>query len=342
MTTVTVVLADRSAAVRSVLRRLLGAAPEIRIVGEACDGAELVALVASGAPQVVVVDLDLETLAGRSLVEAIAAARRVPIFVLTPRQRVDMMRLAFATHHLGVIAAIPKPDRPEGWQELGVSLIEAIRQSVATRTDTTTLPAPVAAAGTTADGRLQLVAVGASTGGPGAIVELLRALGRGCALRLAVVQHIAPGFEPVLADWLALETGRDVAVARDGERLVPGSVRLAPAAAHLKIERGAVVRLDRATPPVNGHRPAVDLLFRSLLELPPAETAAVLLSGMGSDGAEAMAALRHARVLTIVQEQATCAVFGMPRAAIERAAAAFALTPAEAGRLLARAAGARS
>jgi len=341
MTTVTTALADRSAAVRAVLRRLLEAAPEIRIVGEACDGAELVALVASGAPQVVVADLDLPTLAGRPLVEAIAAARRVPIFVLTPRQRVDTMRLAFATHHLGVIAAIPKPDRPEGWQELGATLIEAIRQSVAASTGTA-IPAPVAEVEAVGGGRLQVVAVGASTGGPGAIVELLRALGRGCALRLTVVQHIAPGFEAVLADWLALETGRDVAVARDGERLAPGSVRLAPAAAHLTIERGTVLRLDRATPPVNGHRPAVDLLFRSLLALPPAETAAVLLSGMGSDGAEAMAALRRARVLTIAQEQASCAVFGMPRAAIERAAAAFALTPAEAGRLLARAAGGRS
>jgi two-component system chemotaxis response regulator CheB len=341
MTTVATVLADRSAAVRAVLRRLLEVAPEIRIVGEACDGAELVALVASGAPQAVVADLDLPSLSGRSLVEAIAAARRVPIFVLTPRQRVDTMRLAFATHHLGVIAAIPKPDRPEGWQELGATLIEAIRQSAAARTGTT-LSVPAAEIEPAAGGRLQVVAVGASTGGPGAIVELLRALGRGCALRLAVVQHIAPGFEPVLADWLALETGRDVAVARDGECLAPGSVRLAPAAAHLRIERGAVLRLDRATPPVNGHRPAVDLLFRSLLGLPAAEAAAVLLSGMGSDGAEAMAALRRAHVLTIVQEQGSCAVFGMPRAAIELAGAAFALTPAEAGRLLARAAGGRS
>lgn len=338
MTTVTAVLADRSAAVRAVLKRLLEAAPEIRIVGEACDGAELLALIGSGAPQVVVADLDLPTLAGRPLIEAIAAARRVAIFVLTPRQRVDIMRLAFATHNLGVIAAIPKPDRPEGWQELGATLIEAIRQSVAARTNTTP-PAPAAAVEPATGGRLQVVAVGASTGGPGAIVELLRALGRSCALRLAVVQHIAPGFEPVLADWLALETGRDVAVARDGERLAPGSVRLAPAAAHLKLEGGTVLRLDRVTPPVNGHRPAVDLLFRSLLGLPSEETAAVLLSGMGSDGAEAMAALRHARVLTIAQEQASCAVFGMPRAAIERAAAAFALTPAEAGRLLAHASG---
>jgi two-component system chemotaxis response regulator CheB len=341
MTTVTAVLADRSAAVRAVLRRLLEAAPEIRIVGEVCDGAELLALVASGVPQVVVADLDLPTLAGRSLVEAIAAARRVPIFVLTPRQRVDTMRLAFATHHLGVIAAIPKPERPEGWQELGATLVEAIRQSVAPRSGTAH-PDPLADVEPAAVGHLQVVAVGASTGGPGAIVELLQALGRGCALRLAVVQHIAPGFEAVLADWLALESGRDVAVARDGERLAAGSIRLAPAAAHLTIERGRVLRLDRATAPVNGHRPAVDILFKSLLGLPPTEVAAVLLSGMGSDGAEAMAALRHGRVLTIAQEQASCAVFGMPRAAIERAAAAFALTPAEAGRLLARAAGGRS
>jgi chemotaxis response regulator CheB len=156
-----------------------------------------------------------------------------------------------------------------------------------------------------------------------------------------VVQHIAEGFESTLTEWLAAELGMDVAVARHGEHLKIGTVRVAPSGHHLSVDRGARLRLDRHTAPVGGHRPSVEVLFRSLLGQPANRVAAVLLSGMGSDGAEAMAELRSANILTVAQDEASCAVFGMPRAAIERRAAAFALAPPQIGRLLARAGGQR-
>jgi two-component system chemotaxis response regulator CheB len=133
----------------------------------------------------------------------------------------------------------------------------------------------------------------------------------------------------------------DVAVARHGERLSSGKVRIAPPDRHLLIGRGGALRLDQLAAPVGGHRPAVEMLFRSLCDQPSNRVAAVLLSGMGSDGAEAMAALRNANVLTVAQNEASCAIFGMPRAAIDRRAAAFALAPPQIGRLLARAGGAK-
>ena len=183
---------------------------------------------------------------------------------------------------------------------------------------------------------LRYVAIGASTGGPGAIFDMLAAIGRRPKLGFAVVQHIADGFEPALTEWLTAELGIDVAVARHGEHLEMGMVRIAPGDHHLSIERGGKLVLDRHGAPVGGHRPSVEVLFKSLLEQPTQRVAAVLLSGMGSDGAAAMAELRAANVLTVAQDEGSCAVFGMPRAAIEGRAAALALAPSQIGRLLAR------
>jgi len=331
-----VLVADRSLSVRAVLRRLLEKRPGVSVIGEAEDGRETARLTAELRPDAVVLDLNLPSLGGRALVEAISAHRRVPIFVVTPKQRGDATRVAFSVHNLGVVAVFAKPEAPEEWEELGNVLGEAVNQigtiappgvdGLAELEDT-----PVVSR------QIDYVAVGASTGGPGAIFEMLCALGRRPRVGIAVVQHIADGFEGVLAEWLAGELGMDVAVARNGEDLTAGRIRLAPPGSHLTLDRHGTLTLDRGAGPVNGHRPAVDVLFRSLLYHPAGRVAAVLLSGMGADGAEGMSELRHANVLTIAQERSSCAVFGMPRAALQRQGVALALTPPQIGRLLARA-----
>jgi len=336
----TVILADRSLAVRAVLRRLLEQAPEIEVVADCDDGREVVRLAAEKRPAAIILDLDLPSLSGRELVKRITAGGPIPIIVLTPQRNHENARTAMSLHTLGVVEVFPKPESPAEWTALGQTLGEAVRhvgsgsgdgQRVSPEPDDT----PIISR------ELRYVAVGASTGGPGAVYELLAALGRRTKIGVAVVQHIAKGFEGTLAEWLATELGMDVAVGRHGERLSSGKVRIAPPGHHMLVDRGGSLRLDQLTAPVGGHRPAVEVLFRSLCDQPANRVAAVLLSGMGSDGAEAMAALRNANVLTVAQNKASCAVFGMPRAAIDRQAAAFALAPRQIGRLLARAGGAK-
>ena len=337
---VRVILADRSPSVRAVLRRLLEQRPEIEVVADSDDGREVVHLAAEKRPAAIILDLDLPSLSGRALVKRITAGARIPIFVLTPKRSHEDTRTAMSLHNLGVVAVFPKPEVPSEWNALGQTLGEAVRHvgsesgdgiRVASEPDDT----PIISRD------LRYVAVGASTGGPGAVYELLAALGRRTRVGVAVVQHIAQGFEGALAEWLATELGMDVAVGRHGERLSSGKVRIAPPGHHLMVDRSGALRLDHLAAPVGGHRPAVEVLFRSLCDLPPNRVAAVLLSGMGSDGADAMATLRKANILTVAQNQASCAVFGMPRAAIDRRAAAFALAPPQIGRLLARAGGAK-
>jgi len=336
----TVIVADRSLAVRAVLRRLLEQTPGIEVAADSDDGNEVVRLIAEKTPAAVILDLDLPSLNGRALIKRISAGARIPIFVLTPKRSHENTRIAMSLHSLGVVAVYPKPESPSEWTDLGRTLSEAMRHvGTDSRVGKAVLPQPDDTPIIRRE--LRYVAVGASTGGPGAACELLAALGRRTKVGVAFVQHIAEGFEGALAEWLATELGMDVAVARHGERLSSGKVRVAPPGNHMLVDRGGVIRLDRLAAPVGGHRPAVDVLFRSLCQQPSGRVAAVLLSGMGSDGAEAMAELRKANVLTIAQNEASCAVFGMPRAAIDRRAAAYALAPPQIGRLLARAGGAR-
>lgn len=334
------IVADRSLAVRAVLRRLLEQVAEIEVVADAVDGREVVRLAAEKTPAAIVLDLDLPSLGGRALVKRITAGGRVPIFVLTPKWSHENTRAAMSLHNLGVVAVFPKPESPSEWNALGQALRGAV-QHLGSDSGRGKVVMPEPDDTPVISRELRYIGVGASTGGPGAIFELLAALGRRTRVGVAVVQHIAEGFEGALAEWLATELGMDVAVARDGERLNSGKVRIAPSGHHMLVDRGGALRLDKLVAPVGGHRPAVDVLFRSLCDQRPERVAAVLLSGMGSDGAEAMAALRNTNVVTIAQNEASCAVFGMPRAAIERRAAAFALEPRQIGRLLARAGGAR-
>ena len=335
MSVTRVLVGDRSIAVRAVLRKALEASAEISVVGEADDGREIVRLAARHHPDVVVLDLDLHSLSGRGLVDAMGARRRVPLFVITPKQHRDEVREAIGAQGVGVVAVFSKPESPDEWTQLGKTLREAVAPIAADAADRA--ESLEESDDTPVVGRdLGYVAIGGSAGGPGAIFELLRALGPNPGIGVAVVQHIAAGFEEIFAEWLAGELGVDVAVARDGEGLCAGRVRLAPADSHLILDRGGTLRLDGIGDPVNGHRPAVDRLFRSLLEHPAERVAAVLLSGMGSDGADAMVELRRKNILTIAQSRGSCAIFGMPRAAIERRGVALTLPPEQIGRFLAR------
>ncbi len=340
MTGVRLLVADRSVAVRSVLRRVLGEFEAITVVGETDNGREVAELVRTMTPDGLVMDLDLVGLGNRQLIESVAGVRLIPIFALIPAIRSDTTRIAFAAHELGVVGVHSKPDRPEGWADLGRVLGQAIVE-VCGKTGPSGSDVAKPDDVTVERRGLRYAAIGASTGGPGALCELLRALEADTEIGVAVVQHIAAGFESALAEWLAVESGLDVAVARDGEILSAGQVRFAPAGGHMLLSPDGRLCLDRRSPAVNGHTPAVDSLFRSLLQHAPQTVAAIQLTGMGSDGARGLLELRRAQVLTLAQDEVSCAVFGMPRSAIELGAATFTLTPAQIGRLLTLAAGAR-
>jgi two-component system chemotaxis response regulator CheB len=163
---------------------------------------------------------------------------------------------------------------------------------------------------------------------------MLRELGPSFPAGVAVVQHIAPGFEQGLADWLCHELRLDVRLAVDGEELLPGRVRLAEAGSHLRIDASMRLRLDTTVAPIRGHRPSANELFYSFRDVCPDRVAAVLLTGMGDDGVDGLLALKKAGALTVTQDEHTSVVYGMPRMALARRATEIALSPREIGRML--------
>jgi two-component system, chemotaxis family, protein-glutamate methylesterase/glutaminase len=177
----------------------------------------------------------------------------------------------------------------------------------------------------TAPSPFPIVVVGASTGGPRAVRRLLAGLPRSFPAAVLVVQHIAQGFSATMAEWLATSVALPVRLAAEGDRLQPGQVLVAPDRYDLLVRPGGVVHLSGL--PLLLQRPAIDIAMQSVAAIHGAATAGVLLSGMGRDGAVGMQAIRRAGGLTIAQDEASCVIYGMPRAAVEMGAAELLLPP---------------
>jgi two-component system chemotaxis response regulator CheB len=173
-----------------------------------------------------------------------------------------------------------------------------------------------------------VIVIGASTGGPGILHQILRGLPSDFSIPIAVVQHITPGFGPGFAYWLGSVTPMQVALAKEGERLAPGRVYLAPDDVHMTVTKGGLIRLDRSEP-VSGRRPSATRLFESAAKTYGPSAWGIILSGMGEDGVDGLATVRQAGGRVIAQNEESCVVFGMPKVAVERGVVDQVLAPDE-------------
>lgn len=321
-----VLLADDSPLTRMVLRDLLARDPEIQIVAEVGDGLAAVAQTAELRPDLVIMDVMMPEMDGIEAVAAIMSSTPTPILMLSANTDPTDSRSAFSAIRLGALDVMAKPAgvTTAAFTEVADLLIARVRSLSRIRVmhhfrsrrgPAVPVPAPAVPGG-----KRRILAIGASTGGPKVVMQLLKELPRDFNAAVLIVQHIADGFAPGFAEWLDREVPLPVALAREGERPQSGRVLVAPNGAHLTLDDQGRVAL-RQTPPVNCCRPAVDALFLSLADANRGgETVGVILTGMGNDGAAGLQALRRQGAFTIAQDEATCAVFGMPKAAIERGA----------------------
>lgn len=323
--------------VRLLLTRILQSDPRLRVIGTAADGAEAVAMARSLRPDVITMDIVMPRMDGFSASRRIMETVPTPIVIVTGTADVREVRTAFAAMEAGALACLEKPPGPESpdFPRASAELVRTVRamagvRVIRRRPRRAVAPEPVPELGGV---RVRAIGIGASTGGPVALRELLGGLPPDAAIPVLIVQHIAAGFLEGFADWLSRASGRTVGVARDGEELVPGMIRVAPDGRHLALGPDGRLRLT-AAPPEHGVRPSASVLLRSLRETLGGRAAGVLLSGMGTDGVDELARLRAAGGLTAVQDPESALVNGMPGAAVLAGGAEHVLPPAAIGALL--------
>jgi two-component system chemotaxis response regulator CheB len=327
---VRVMVVDDSAVMRKLISNLLARDGEIEVVATAIDGDFALSKIAQLKPDVVTLDLEMPRMDGLTTLDHIVAKYRLPVVMLSSYTE----RGAAATMQALEKGAVDFVCKPKAAAQIGdmadelISKVKAAARSdvaalnrrLGSAIDKKTKLQPVFAQ---AD-RVQVLAIGASSGGPHALRYLLPRLPVDLAAPILIVQHLPEAFTPMLARWLDEMCAVEVKEAVAGELAVPGKAYIAPARVHMKVKRvatgAAEILLERGTP-VSGHMPSVDVLFKSVAASFGASATAVIMTGMGSDGATGLNEVRLAGGHTIAQDEGSCSVFGMPRVAIQRGGA---------------------
>lgn len=343
-----VFVVDDSALVRKTVRALLEVDGEMSVVGTAADGREALVGVGQLKPDVVTLDISMPEMDGLTCLGHLVREHRQPVVMLSTLATENSFP-TFKALALGAVDFVTKPGGGEflpSLEEVGRQLrakvrvaadvcrdkigTSAVRAIAETQSRPSRMP-PAERTGTkprtVAEQQVNpdiLVGVGGSTGGASGLEAVLRALPPSSRVAVVAVQHLPPGFTESFARYLDSICDIRVHEARDAEVLHGGHAYLAPGGSHLRVQptsAGLVLRIDCASPPQHGYRPAIDQLFYSLATARRGAAVGVLLSGMGSDGVRGLLALRKLGGVTLVQDEATSVVFDMPRRAMEVGAA---------------------
>ncbi len=321
-----ILVVEDSLTVRRRLCDVLGADPALEVVGEAADGKQAIELCQSLRPDVVTMDMMLPLMSGLAATEYIMAHCPTPILVVSSSTNRGELFKTYEALAAGAIDVLEKPlaSQAEGtWERrfiAAVKLISRIRVITHLRGLSGAAPARRESDAILLSAlprrRYEVVVIGASTGGPAAILEILRALPQPFPLPILFALHIGEPFGVAFAEWLDSQTGIRVAYARDGDTVntKAGQMVMAPPDSHMVVRSGRLrLTLD---PPRHSCRPSVDSLFESVAREYGPAAIACLLTGMGRDGAAGLLEVRRSGGLTIAQDESTSVVYGMPREAM--------------------------
>jgi len=345
MSRIKVVIAEDSLTVRKRLVEIVEADPDLELVGEAADGKEAIELCRRLRPDVLSMDMMMPLMTGLAATEYIMAHFPTPIVVVSASiNRGELYRTydALAAGAVDVVEKFVGDDDEEAekaWERNYLStlkLVSRIRVITHPRGRLATIPQAPSANPATAEQKYSVAAIGASTGGPGAILDVLNGLPDSFSLPILFVLHISEPFGTAFADWLDSQTGRRVSYAKEGDLVsaAAGKVVMAPPGQHLGVRDGRL----RLSLEAERHscRPSVDVLFESIARDYGPAACAALLTGMGRDGAAGLLKIRQAGGLTVAQDEASSVIYGMPREAALLGAATHILPLSEIGPFLGR------
>ncbi|HUO27186.1 MAG TPA: chemotaxis response regulator protein-glutamate methylesterase [Candidatus Aquilonibacter sp.] len=326
MSKIRVLVVDDSALMRKLIPQMLEADEAIEVVGTAMDGTFCLKKIDDLKPNVVTLDLEMPGMNGIDTLKEIMRRQPLPVIVVSSHST-DGATVTMKALGLGAFDFVAKPKDATGHMaETAAELIAKIKAAAGCK-----IVRPGVAGGTnqrpaklsmprSEQAPNKIIAIGISTGGPQALEFLLTQFPADFPGSILVVQHMPEGFTDMFARRLDELCALQVKEAQSGDVLQAGRVLICPGSRHMKVKRlpmGDVAVLND-DPRVNGHRPSVDVLFRSVAEEFGSDGIAVLMTGMGDDGAQGLGAVKQAGGTTVAQSEDSCVVFGMPKAAIER------------------------
>jgi two-component system chemotaxis response regulator CheB len=334
-----VLIVDDVKSARDLLKDILATDPGFQVVGEVADGMEAVGAASKLRPDLITMDIRLPGLDGFQAVERILVEIPVPIVMITASMSNQEEKL-FRAFSAGALDVLDKHElylwrtRPEirssFLRRLRALAVTRVKRGLSRIPPELEVSCPVRHTPRRLEESPLLVAIAASTGGPGALLSLFRRIPSQIDGAFVVVQHMSRGFLEGLVRWLDNEIELKVRRAQEGDLLEPGLVLVAPGDYHLLVTPRGTIRLNKSLP-INGHRPSAELLFDSVAQCYGRRGVGIMLTGMGSDGAAGLKSLRACGGLTIAQDEETSIIFGMPRAAIELDAAKMVLPLEEIG-----------
>jgi len=320
-----VLVVDDSALMRKLIPQILQSDSSIQVVGTAMDGNFGLKKIEEVNPQVVTLDLDMPGMGGLDMLKEIMLRHPVPVIVVSSHST-QGASVTLQALSMGAFDFVAKPiDVSANMPEIARELIAKIKAAAQSRRVTISQPLEAQKQLQKSAPQLRtkasrIVAIGISTGGPQALQYLLPQLPKNFPGSIVIVQHMPVGFTEMFSRRLEDICSITVKEAQSGDLLLAGRALICPGNRHLKVKRlpmGDVAVLNDE-PRVNGHRPSVDVLFKSVAEEFGDKSIAALMTGMGEDGAQGLGMVKAAGGMTIAQSEESCVVFGMPKAAIER------------------------
>jgi two-component system chemotaxis response regulator CheB len=329
MAKVRVLIVDDSALMRQVLTALLSKDRDIEVIGSAPDPFIAREKIKALHPDVLTLDVEMPKMDGLTFLEKLMRGHPMPVVMVSSLTEAGCQTTLRALE-IGAVDFIAKPkiDLREGMEEIAQDLIAKVkaaaianvkRQASGVRRETTPLtPHPSPLTSSMIKTTDMIIAIGASTGGTEAVKDVLMALPPNIP-PILITQHMPERFTKTWADRMNQLCRISVKEAEDGDSVLPGHALVAPGSYHMTLVRSGArytVRINQ-DPPVNRHRPSVDVLFASVAQYAGANAVGVILTGMGGDGAKEMLTMKQAGAFTIAQDEASCVVFGMPKEAIK-------------------------
>jgi two-component system chemotaxis response regulator CheB len=339
-----VLIVEDSPVEQELLAHILSADPQITVAGYAINGEIALSAVERLKPDVITMDIHMPHLNGFETTRRIMESTPTPIIIVSGSFNTSDADKSFEAMEAGALAIIRKPagvGHPDHLRDAGelirtvkiMSEIKVVRRWPRLRSEASAPLLHAVTAGVTPE-KIRVIAIGASTGGPAVLQKLCAALPKNLSVPVLIVQHMAAGFMENFVAWLSDTTGFPAHIATHGEHPAPGHAYFAPDGFHMLIGRDYRIILSDDSPE-NGLRPSVGRLFSSVAQTFGGNSVAVLLTGMGRDGADDLKRLRSKGAVTVVQDRKSSIVFGMPGEAVKINAADFILAPHEIAQLLA-------